>query len=310
MEPTSDLLDFFELCHRAGVYYRDYRKAKVTVHQMLMKGIFEGLVTDRPDYGQAAGEKCFDIAVKPGFQSDQHDLHAEAVHVCSLADAITTSLRHKAAWRPAPPVELGTGHLWESDAFLDPSGTCLRRVITVSQWSEERHYAACRGWGTLGTMCAYGLPVKLCVVQIGQHREGRFYSPWTRGFLHPVSRQLRFRKKGGGEGFKSSWSQVWREDRAEISTREWLQAMLDDGVLEDSVTIVEVPLPGAEAQKTIRELAIRRLDEIYDAEALPDQQLSTCFWPRRCPFLSPCHKGETPNGRYGFVKIGSDTAQS
>ncbi len=269
-----------------------------------MGGITEGLTSTRTNFGQAAGEHVFSLCVKPGFISDQSDLHSEGVHVCSLADVIASSLRRKEPWKAAPSVDLGEGHTWYSDCFLEPNGEALRRVLCVSSWSPDRHYSVMRSWGTLGSMCAYGLPMKLAVVTLGQHREGRFHSPWAKGFLHPVSKQLRFRKKtGSGEGFKSSWQQVFREDRAEISTGEWLGRMLNDGVLEDNLQFIEVPLPSNDVQKMIRELAIRRLNKIYDCTELPDQQLSTCYWPRKCTFLSNCLKGDTPNGRYGFVKI-------
>ena len=302
MSTTAELLEIYESCHRAGIYFRDHRKYKLTVHEILMQGIREGLRSDRKDYGQRSGEHVFELAVKPGFTSDQHDLHAQAIHLCSLSDIIATAVRRKEPWKPAPPVELGEGLQWESDAFLEPSGDCLRRILCVSSWNNDRHYATCRGWGTLGSMCAYGLPMKIAVVVLGSQRDGRYHSPWTKGLMHPVSKQLRFRKKSEGK-FKDTWKQVLREDRAEISTTEWLDGMLNDGVLQDSLLLIEVPLPSAEIQKQIRELAIRNLEEIYETEELPRQQLSTCFWPHKCQFLSPCHKGETPSSRFGFVRI-------
>lgn len=302
MHPTCELLDHFEHCHREGIYARDWRKGKLTTHQLLMEGIREGLITSRSDYGQRAGERCFEIAANPGFESKQHDLHGEAVHLCSLSDIISSAIRRKEPWKEAPPVELGEGHIWESDCFLDPSGDSLRRVIAVSSWNDDRHFSTCRGWGTMGSMCAYGLPMKLCVVLLGQHRDGRYHSFWAKGSLHPVSKQLRFRKKTEGK-FKESWSQIWREDRDEITTSDWLNAMLGDGVLQDSLILVDVPLPDPQVQKTIRELAIRKLEEIYSSKSLPDQQLSTCFWPTRCTYISPCHKDEPPSGRFGFVRI-------
>ena len=271
---------------------------------MLMAGIREGLTIDREDFWQAAGEKCFELAVQPGLDSKQFDLHAEVVHLCALADVLSASLRKGEPWKPVEPIEVGNGSLWESDAFLDPSGEALRRVICVSSWSDDRHYSTCRAWGSLGAVCLYEMPMKIAVCLIGSHREGRYHSPWTKAVLHPVSKKLRFRRKNGkGEGFKESWISIFREDRDEISTQTWLQSMLDDGVLQDSLILIDLPVPESRARQEIVDLAARRLDEIYRTKELPSKQLSTCDWPTVCNHRVHCHKGDPPSGRYGFVKV-------
>jgi hypothetical protein len=148
------------------------------------------------------------------------------------------------------------------------------------------------------------MPMKIAVVLVGSHREGRYHSHWGKAVLHPVSKKLRFRRKSGkGEGFKESWVPIWREDRDEISTQTWLQSMLDDGILQDSMFVVDLPVPESKARKEIVQLAMKRLDQINSSETLPPQQLSTCFWPVPCIFRSPCLKGDEPSGRYGFVRV-------
>jgi len=92
--------------------------------------------------------------------------------------------------------------------------------------------------------------MKIAVCLIGSHREGRYHSPWTKAVLHPVSKKLRFRRKNGkGEGFKESWISIFREDRDEISTQTWLQSMLDDGVLQDSLILIDLPVPESRARQ-------------------------------------------------------------
>ena len=174
MAPTHELIESYEHCHRAGVYARDWQRYKLTPQQMLMAGIREGLTIDRKDFWHAAGEKCYELAVQPGLDSKQYDLHAEVVHLCALSDIISAALRKNDPWRPVEPIEVGNGSLWESDAFLDPSGEALRRVICVSSWSDDRHYSTCRAWGSLGAVCLYEMPMKIAVCLIGSHREGRY----------------------------------------------------------------------------------------------------------------------------------------
>ena len=271
---------------------------------MLMSGIREGLVSSRSDYWQAAGERCFELAVQPGLDSKQFDLHAEVVHLCALSDVLSAALRKGEPWKPVEPIEVGNGSLWESDAFLDPSGDSLRRIVCVSSWSDDRSYSLCRSWGSLGSVCLYEMPMKIAVCMIGAHKDGRYHSPWTKGFLHPVSKKLRFRRKNGkGEGFKESWISIFREDRDEIDTKTWLQSMLDDSVLQDSTFVIDLPLPETKARQEIVDLAARRLDQIYSTKDLPMRQLSTCDFPFPCNHRSHCHKNENPSGRYGFVRV-------
>lgn len=272
---------------------------------MLMEGIMEGLTIDRKDFFQAAGEKCYELAIEPGLDSKQYDLHSEVVHICALSDILSAALRKGEAWKTVETIEVGNGSMWDSDAFLDPSGDALRRVMCVSSWSDDRSYSLCRSWGSLGTVCLHNLPMRIAVCMIGSHREGRYHSHWTKGNLHPVNKKLRFRKRTEkGTGFKDSWISVSREDRDEISTQVWLQAMLDDGVLQDSTFVVDLPVPELQARQEINDLASRRLDEIYNTKTLPEKQLSTCDWPTVCNCRGFCHSGNNPSGKYGFVKIG------
>ena len=259
---------------------------------MLAEGIREGLTTDSKDYGQSAGEKCFELAVQPGLDSKEYDLHSETIHICSIADILSVSLRKKEPWKPLEAVEVGNGGRWENDAYLDSTGS-LRRVLCVSSWSDDRHYSLCRSWGTLGTMCLSGRPMKIAVAVLGQRREGRYHGPWSKSLLHPISKKPRFRKQTGGK-FKESWISVWREDRAEISTTEWLDAMLADGILQDSLILIDIPLPDRKVQKEIEELAAKKLQAIYEAKSLPEQNSARAFSQGNAPLqdhataINPC----------------------
>ena len=302
--PTHKLIEHYEHCHREGIFARDWERYKLMPQEMLMSGVREGMTVSRSDFWQAAGEKCFELAVEPGLDSKQHDLHAEVVHLCALSDVLSAAIRKGEPWKPVEPIEVGNGSIWDSDAFLDPSGEALRRIVCVSSWSDDRSYSLCRSWGSLGSVCLYEMPMKIAVCMIGAHREGRYHSHWTKAVLHPVSKKLRFRRKNGkGEGFKDSWTPIFREDRDEISTKTWLQSMLDDGVLQDSTFVIDLPVPEKSARKEIVELAARRLDQIYSTKDLPGKQLSTCDWPTVCSHRSHCHKNEPPSGRYGFVRV-------
>ena len=303
---SPQLLSAYERCNRSGVWSRDWRKWKMSDTEMLQRSIRAGLLSDRKDFNIASGEETMTLSAEPGLETKEYNVFDQCVHLAALSDILTAAVRKPSErpWLIPEDVRLGDGPIWRSAAMLDPSGTYLRRIALVSNWGDDRHWGECRGWFSMGEIVAYSLPMQLVVAVIGQSRSGKRHSPFTRAYRHPVNKGIRFRRKGGqGEGFKSSWQQIWREDFDEISTESWLQSMLTDLVLEDHLFKIDIPLPTKEAQKRIRDLAAKKLDEIENADILPDQQFSTCDWPQVCHFRSNCHSGVEPSGRFGFVKI-------
>lgn len=299
------LLTSYEHCNRAGYWSRSWERAKLDETEMLQAAIRAGVTeATRTDWGEVAGEEAYALGIEPGLDTTHYDIHAEVVHIACLADIITTAIRKplEGPWKTPEPVALENGILWNSGAYLDPSGDHLRRVVLASAWSDDRHYSQCRSWQSLGEVCVYGLPMQMAVIVLGQHRGGKRYSAWTKGLRHPINKKLRFRKKNDkSEGFKSSWLEVWREDYDDISTAAWLQGMLDDGVLQDLCFSVEIPVPEKDARERIVKMAARKLEKIQNLGTLPDPQLSTCDWPKPCNFRGPCHDGRQPKeGVYRF----------
>lgn len=305
---SPEALTALETCERQAWWRGLWARGKVDGNEMLQEGIRAGLTTARPDFGEAAGEAVYALGAEPGLATEQSNVYDEVMHLACIADAVATALRPpgEAPWLPAEPALLGAeGPLWRSGAYLDPTGTTLRRVALASAWSDERHYAEARSWASLGEVCAYGLPMQQATIVLGQRRNGKRHGPWAKGLRHPANRKLRFRKKKAvAEGFKSSWVEIWREDFDDISTHDWLQAMLEDGVLPDVCFNVDLAVPEPVARQRIVELAARKLDRLEKIQALPDLQLTGCDWPRPCLFRSPCHKGEEPGPRFGFVAAG------
>ena len=201
-------------------------------------------------------------------------------------------------------MSIGNGVLWRSSVFLDPTATHLRRLALVSSWNDDRHFAECRAWQSLGEICVYERPMQLVVAVIGQSRDGKRHGPWTKAYRHPVNRGIRFRRKSGTEGFKASWEQIWRENYDDIGTDEWYQQMIKDGVIQDYFFKIDIPVPESKARKDIVNLAASALSKVYGTDKLPPKQLSTCDWPTPCWFRNNCHcLDQEPSGRFGFVRI-------
>jgi hypothetical protein len=290
---TAELLTALEECPRKAYWLRLWERIKLDGNEMLQRAIRAGILSERTDFGDAAGEECYGFGVEPGLATSSYDVHAEVCHLACLADIVTTAIRkaNEPPWKI--PEELP---LWKPSCFLSPDGLHLRRVVLVSRWNDDRHYHECRSWQSLGAVCAYGLPMQMAVIVLGQNRNGKRHSSWTKGLRHPVNKKLRFRKKNDvSEGFKSTWLPIWREDFDDISTHDWLQTMLNDGVLNDLCFPVEIPVPEAPARQRILDLTASKLEKVQNLDSLPEPQLSTCDWPVSCVFRANCHANKEPH---------------
>jgi len=294
MYGTAEVLTALEECERKAFWMRTWERTKLDGNQTLQQALRAGLLSQRADFGEAAGEECYGLGVTPGLDTAHYDVHAEVCHLACLADVVTTALRKagEPPWRVPEPHQF-----WKPSCFLSPDGEHLRRIVLVSSWNDDRHYQECRSWPSLGAVCAYGLPMQQAVIVLGAYRNGKRHSPWTKGLRHPMNKQLRFRKKTEVQTpFKETWRPVWREDFDDISTHDWLQAMLQDGVLQDLCFKVEIAVPEKAAREQILEMAKRKLDRLAAIEKLPDPQFVNCNWPKPCLFRTPCHAGREPQG--------------
>lgn len=180
---------------------------------------------------------------------------------------------------------------WSSSAFVDPTGRFLRRFIPVGNWTPERAQHEMRSWYGLGEVCMAKMPMQMVVAQLGPMNGGRRHNPWAKALLHPQHSSLRFRLRSRArvDGFKETWVPVYREEHDEIERERWLQAMIDDGVLQDLLFVVAIPLPGELEAERIRDMAKRKLDAALAVTKLPEKQLSTCDGPLApCPFRDCC----------------------
>lgn len=303
----DDLLVSTETCLRQSFWHLDFEPSWWGSKEFLEAGVRHGLLTDHEDFAREARTYVLNLAadkeVRITGSGNQYD---GLISIAHLAEIIVCAIRKEkeGPWKAAPPIDMGNGYTWDSGAFLDPTETHLRRISFVSDWNDDRHYSVCRSWANAGTAAAYGCDLTLLAVIVGAFREGRYRSPWTMAYRHPKNRLPRFRKKHDIEsGFKETWLKFWREDSSDLTTKQWLEAMLSDGVLKDLLIRVDIPCPSDEQRQHILNLAKIKLDRLKSTTELPEQNLSTCDWPTPCIFRKCCHNGEPPSGRYGFVKI-------
>ena len=231
-------------------------------------------------------------------ETDSADLLGIAEHCSALAEIIVWCLRTGPAWRHPKPLKLGE-EVWHPSCWAIPGG--LRRIVLVDHWSERRALQEARDWATLeGAL--YGLPVTILAVVLGAMRDGKRHGPLSKGWLHPRSGELRFRKRDGG-GFDGNWEPIFRE-RYDGTREDWLEAMSKDGVMEETFLIQE-PVTWTEGERvpTIQ-LASEGLSRATGGRQNPTRSLSRCFDSiHPCEFRHPCSFFKEPEVGSGFVTI-------
>lgn len=301
MLDTAALLTSDENCNRAGYWVQQWEKNKLIPSRMLDLGIRAGLTFDGEDFGEEAGSVIYELGATRGIDSEQYDQHSEVVHLSALSDIICVAARKQGDKPWITPVLLED---WNPSCFISPDGQYLRRIVTVSSWSNDRHDSICRSWATLGPIAFYNLPMQIATVILGNRREGRYHSFWSHALQHPQNKKLRFRKKQDiGQPFKSSWLECWRQDHDEIPTKEWLDAMIGDDVLRDLFFKVDMPKMEEVSRQRVMDVARRKIERIQNTKTLPDEQYASCSWPVRCQFLGNCSRGDSPSGRNGFIPV-------
>lgn len=302
MANSAEILTAHDRCERSAFLGKSWARQIVSPISALYQAIESGLEYEGDeDPGQIAGDSLMTIATDRGLDTPQQDQYGHAMHLAGLADILTWFLRPTATpWQRPEDVKVGKA-IWESSAFLDPSGLRLRRIVLVDRWNDERARAESHSWRTVGECVAYDLPIVQTVIVIGQNREGRRHGPFTKGWTHPVNSALRMRKRSG-EGFGGKWRPIFREE-AEFSREKWLDAMRDDGILGDVVFEIEVPVPEAPAKAKISYLMEKKLAEIKGLNVLPDPCPSQCDGLTPCQFNTCCWNFRLPSEEIGFIRL-------
>jgi len=291
-----------DLCSRRAWYSLRWRTPFLGPKEILYQAVEHGLCASG-DAGDAAEAHAMDLAVDPGIDTPETDLLGLASHIASLAGFLAWLLRGDAApWKRPEPIALPDGSPWTSRAFMDASETHLRRVVLMDRWDSWAQLALERSWDVAGECSAYGVGMDCLIVEIGSLRSGRWANPFTRGYRHPVSKTLRFRKRDGDD-LGATWSKVEREHDS-ASRDEWLDALTDDGVLGEVVHIHSPNAPDTQMRQQLIDLAGRKLDQLRSVDCPPDPHFSQCFdRVRPCPFRSACPRGEEPSESLGFVRL-------
>ena len=295
---SASLLNADDRCRRLPILEKQWQPYTITPIEALYQAIESGLTDDSvSEPADAAHEHLMELATTRGIDSNQEDLLGQAEHLASIAEFVTYLLRPGRAWKRPEAITLPNGIPWRPATFLSPTESHLRRLVLCNRWDAYRQVEEEHNWRTLES-AIYGVPMDLVVVVLGQERNGRRHGLLCKGWTHPVSKQLRFRKRDG-TGFDGAWEPIFRE-QSNFSREDWLDALVEDGLLPEVVLIHPATLPAID----ISSLAEAKLERIHATKYPCEPQLSACFdRVRPCPFRSTCPNGEEPSEERGFVKL-------
>lgn len=295
---SSKILDSEDCPKRQSLYASGLEREALSVYQLLSRGVDHGLQCESEDPAKAASDEVMRLCLTRPIETEQTNLLEIAESTSALAEIIVYCLRTGPAWQHPKPLNLGE-HVWHPSCFAIPAG--LRRVVLVDHWGERRALQEARAWETLeGAL--YGLPVTIIAVVLGSMREGRRRGPLSKGWLHPRSGELRFRKRDGTD-FDGAWIPVFR-DYYDGTRDEWVEAMSADGVmLETFVVHPAVEFEDRERQN-IAVAATEGLSKSSQFGGTSTRALSRCFDSiHLCEFRFPCAFFQEPTELNGFVKV-------
>jgi hypothetical protein len=290
---SANLLNSLDRCPKMASLAQKMEREALSPHQLLTRAVELGLAVDSSDAPSAASDEVYRLGSTRPIDTELTDLIGLVEHIASLAEIITWILRTEGPWtHPAPTSD------WTPSLWIAPSG--LRRVVLADRWDERRALAETRDWQTLEG-AILGEAVTIIAVQLGPMREGRRHGPLTKGWLHPRSKELRFKRRDG-QAFDGNWEPVWRE-RFEGTREDWLHTMIEDEVMEETIQIHPVEWTQEEIEG-IGGLAKEKMGHVGT-----ERNLTRCFDPiHPCQFRFPCSFFKEPELGSGFVQIEESTA--
>ncbi len=301
----AGMITDFQSCRRKYLLSRRWRPVrwnhKVLFDSCLRQGIVElGSGEDLKTVLVHTSTRFMDTAAGAGLNVVGFDPYTLAQDYVSMLETILTALGKRSKYKlsPVPSIPLARDIEWSVLAYADEHGE-LHRTITVDRWNEDRLAQEMHGWMVFGDIAATKKPLHLHVIEIGQLRDGRRHSPWTRAWQHEfVSGRLRFQKKvpGGKGGYtklEGAWEQIFLADSTKYNAESWVEFMEQDNIVDMLIHDVEIAVPRSEHIKSfIRDISIevqqmRQWEESIENPFAVPMSRAACDNPYACQF-QPC----------------------
>lgn len=221
---------------------------KALFDALLRRGIFD--LSSGADAKSATVKACtqfFNTAKSPGIDVLGHDPYKVASDYTAMLQTVLEAVSRLELFvvQRRPNAKISDGVDWQFSGWQDQSGT-LHRWITVDKWDQDRAISEAHSWQVAGDVAVGGCPMTLHIIEIGQMRNGRRESPWSRTYKHPViANRYQFKKKSGRE-LGGEWTKLYFADSPDSDAKVWVDLMVRDGVIEELIKHCDIKQPSKE----------------------------------------------------------------
>jgi hypothetical protein len=298
----------WQSCHRRGILERDWRphkwRGKALADAILRQGILA--ISQGMDAAAAAAEgraRFLQVASNPGLDS-LGDTYQLAKEWCALIDTVLRGVVLQGlpkGLNEHPAVGLNSIVQWLPLSHL--SEGMLHRWVTIDHWFDQDLSRELHSWRTLGDVATTRLPMTIHVIEIGQARNGRRHSSWTRGWHHPglASLPLRFKRKDG-KSFQG-WKPVYLSE-SRIDPSAWVEQAWKEGALGEVMhnIVVNVPSEG-QCAKVLSDILVESLamrETEGDSWQMQPMSRNACDDWVPCPFQTVCYGDAVDVASLGF----------
>ena len=284
---NSEDLALHDQCQRFQTYTSLYQPFRVSLNFALNESLhaaFEG------DKASLAADKFMALATRPGIDIDAAKLYESVIHHVRLAELVATYVLSVEKTSVPGPITTDWGK-FQPRSFLMADGR-LRRVVLCDRWNKDRENLERFSWRTASDTAITNRPMVITAIVIGGIKAGFRVSPWTQGYEHPQTREMRVQRREGE--FNENWRTLYRE-QTDLKPLEWLRLMQSDGAFENRVFSVTEDVP--KNRDEVLESISRMASEMGSLR----QTRSACYRFRPCPFLKSCLEDQPP-AQLGWVE--------
>ena len=283
----ASMYDTYDRCTRRFAFESTHEPKSISALGLLYAAINGSMTASDPVQG--AKDAISNLTSRLDMTATEISSLSQIRHVEAVSEVMALALREKFGRAKTPEDVPFDEHVWKS-SLVEIKGE-LHRIILASHMDDDSLRSYAHAWQTIGELAVMERPITLTIVIVGAQRGGRRYSAWSKGFVHPIQKNLRFAPRKRDDGFTKQWTTVWRE-QSNFAAQVWLDQMRNDDVLEELILSRRIVYRGndnrmIEARKEMLTIA----DQMAEASAEAPMRRSSCDELGRgpCPFSACCY---------------------
>ena len=301
---TASDLTIFQQCRRKFLLDRHWRVVRYRPGSLFRSCLREGVLAlsngaDPATVRTNARTRFLSQAANPGLDLMTGEPWVVAQDWAAMLGTVLTALSRLVLLTLTRPssIELSTSGdvAWLPLSWQDDSGT-LHRWITCDAWDEEVLAREAHSWHVIGDMVMLDQPLQLHAIEIGQQRQGRRHSPWTRCYRHPMAAggcRFQVKQKGGWTKPRGEhWTHMWYSDQTKPDPEAWCDLMDSDHVTQSLLHHIAIAQPSKAQAGRIREEILQVAEEMrrgLEAAATPQAPMLVAMARAACdPVGGPC----------------------